>query len=366
MSVWSGLENGIPTADMSPEELAPTSQQQLQWPKWGQYYETGGKAGEPPDIAEAAQLLKDCDGLERGAARARQREAIWHRMLEIHAEQVFTIGMVSGVPQPVVVRNQRCGTCRRRASTTGIRARCFGIYRPDTFWLRRRPAQRPPGRSDDAAAPRSAGRRGPTTISACRRARGAGSRARAARPSRMLNYTIHRILIMIPTLLVISVVMFVIIQLPPGDYLSNYIAGAAESRAKCRRREARFPAPAVRPRQALAGAVRRLARRVARREGLLRAAAGRLGLLVRVQPAGQRGGRRPAVAVVHRLNFATILFTWVVAFPIGVYSATHQYSWGDHGLTLLGYRRPGHAELPARPGADVLRQRASSARRSAA
>ena len=37
------------------------------------------------------------------------------------------------------------------------------------------------------------------------------------------------------------------------------------------------------------------------------------------------------------LNFTVILFTWAVAFPIGVYSATHQYSWGDYGLTLLGF-----------------------------
>ena len=37
------------------------------------------------------------------------------------------------------------------------------------------------------------------------------------------------------------------------------------------------------------------------------------------------------------LNFTVVLFTWAVAFPIGVYAATHQYSWGDHGLTLLGY-----------------------------
>jgi peptide/nickel transport system permease protein len=36
------------------------------------------------------------------------------------------------------------------------------------------------------------------------------------------------------------------------------------------------------------------------------------------------------------ISFATILFTWAVAFPIGIYSATHQYSWGDYGLTLLG------------------------------
>jgi len=37
------------------------------------------------------------------------------------------------------------------------------------------------------------------------------------------------------------------------------------------------------------------------------------------------------------LNFTVILFTWAVAFPIGAYAATHQYSWGDYGLTLLGY-----------------------------
>jgi peptide/nickel transport system permease protein len=34
---------------------------------------------------------------------------------------------------------------------------------------------------------------------------------------------------------------------------------------------------------------------------------------------------------------ATILFTWAVAFPIGIYSATHQYSWGDYGLSLIGF-----------------------------
>lgn len=36
------------------------------------------------------------------------------------------------------------------------------------------------------------------------------------------------------------------------------------------------------------------------------------------------------------VSFATIIFTWIVAFPIGIYSATHQYSWGDYGLTFLG------------------------------
>ena len=37
------------------------------------------------------------------------------------------------------------------------------------------------------------------------------------------------------------------------------------------------------------------------------------------------------------VSFTTILFTWAVAFPIGVYSATHQYSWGDYSLSFLGF-----------------------------
>ena len=57
MSVWSGLENGLADAPTSsPDELAPTSQQQLQWPKFGQHYETGGKAGEALDMPEAKEL----------------------------------------------------------------------------------------------------------------------------------------------------------------------------------------------------------------------------------------------------------------------------------------------------------------------
>ena len=37
------------------------------------------------------------------------------------------------------------------------------------------------------------------------------------------------------------------------------------------------------------------------------------------------------------ISFTTILFTWVVSFPIGLYSATHQYSWGDYSLTFIGF-----------------------------
>ena len=50
MSLASGIENGFPTADMSPQDFAPTTQQQYEWPKWGQYLETGGEDGQKVDL----------------------------------------------------------------------------------------------------------------------------------------------------------------------------------------------------------------------------------------------------------------------------------------------------------------------------
>lgn len=134
MSVWGGLENGIPTADMSPEMLAPTSQQQLQWPKFGQFVETGGKSGERVDIPEAMELARLLDAWYRSADRG-EREQIWHRMLDIHAEQQFVIGVVCGVPQPVVARQSLMNVPVRGVYNWNPGA-FFGIYRPDTFWFK--------------------------------------------------------------------------------------------------------------------------------------------------------------------------------------------------------------------------------------
>jgi peptide/nickel transport system substrate-binding protein len=134
MSVWSGMENGLPTPETSPDELAPTSQLQLQWPKFGQWYETSHKVGDAPDIAEVqelAQLYVDW----RRTRDDRDRARIWQRMLEIHAEQQFSIGIVSGVPQPVVVR-QTLMNVPKEAFYNWDPGAFFGIYHPDTFWFK--------------------------------------------------------------------------------------------------------------------------------------------------------------------------------------------------------------------------------------
>jgi peptide/nickel transport system substrate-binding protein len=134
MSIWKGLENGLSTADQSPEEMAPTSQQQLQWPKFGQYYETFGKMGSQPDMPEAAELLKLFDAW-RTAETTAQRTEIWHRMLQIHMDQQFVIGTVNAVPQPVVVRNSLMNVPDEAVYSWAPGA-YFGIYRPDVFWFK--------------------------------------------------------------------------------------------------------------------------------------------------------------------------------------------------------------------------------------
>jgi len=134
MSVWSGIENGLATPDSSPDELAPTSQTQLQWPKFGQHYETGGKSGEAPDIPEAKELARLYGVWLRSATRS-ERERAWHAMLELHTEQQFVIGVVSGVPQPVVVRETLMNVPEQGFYNWDPGA-FFGIYRPDTFWFK--------------------------------------------------------------------------------------------------------------------------------------------------------------------------------------------------------------------------------------
>jgi peptide/nickel transport system substrate-binding protein len=133
MALWFGLENGIPSADMSPAEFAPTSQQQYQWPRWGQYFETGGRAGAPPDLPEAARLRKLFEAW-RVAPDTAAREQIWRQILEIYSDQVYTIGIIAGVPQPVVA-DQNLRNLPDEGIFNWEPGAQFGIYHPDTFWF---------------------------------------------------------------------------------------------------------------------------------------------------------------------------------------------------------------------------------------
>jgi peptide/nickel transport system permease protein len=143
----------------------------------------------------------------------------------------------------------------------------------------------------------------------------------------MLEYILRRVLTMIPTLLVISLLVFVIIQLPPGDYLESHIAelqsqgeSVDEQKIAFLREEYGLDRPFHE--QYFFWLI-----------GMLQ---GDFGYSFEYDlPVTEVVGDRLYLTIM--ISVLTIIFTWMIAFPIGIYSATHQYSWGDYGLSFLGF-----------------------------
>ncbi|MDP6138086.1 MAG: ABC transporter permease, partial [Arenicellales bacterium] len=143
----------------------------------------------------------------------------------------------------------------------------------------------------------------------------------------MLNYSARRLVAMIPTLVAISIIVFFIIQLPPGDYLESHIAtlqaqGESIDSKKIEFLRQQYGLDQPMWKQYLVWAT-----------GFLR---GDLGYSFEYDlPVRDVIGDRMFLTVL--ISLVTIVFTWLIAFPIGIYSATHQYSWGDYGLTFIGF-----------------------------
>jgi peptide/nickel transport system substrate-binding protein len=132
-SVWFGWDNGMAQSYTSPSRLAPRHQEFLAWPKWGQYYQTGGDVGEPPDMEPAIRLMELAKDWDRATTDA-EREAAWREMLEIHADQVFAIGLLAEAPQPVVV-SRRLRNVPEKAIWAWEPGAHFGIQRMDEFYF---------------------------------------------------------------------------------------------------------------------------------------------------------------------------------------------------------------------------------------
>lgn len=132
-AVWYGWDNGLPQVYTSPAYLAPRDQVFFAWPKWGQHYQTGGAAGEPPDLPEAQRLMQLASDWEH-ATTDEERAAVWREMLAIHADQVYGIGILNGAPQPIVV-NKRLRNVPEKAIWAWEPGAHFGVHRMDEFWL---------------------------------------------------------------------------------------------------------------------------------------------------------------------------------------------------------------------------------------
>ncbi len=144
----------------------------------------------------------------------------------------------------------------------------------------------------------------------------------------MLSYILRRILAMIPTLILASIVAFIIIQLPPGDFATSYAAGLAASGDSVSqealdnlRRDYGLDQPVI-----------------------VQYYKWMKGILTRGDFGISFEHREPVSSLIWEriwltmwLSLLSILLTWLIAFPIGIYSAVKQYSAGDYVFTLIGF-----------------------------
>jgi len=143
----------------------------------------------------------------------------------------------------------------------------------------------------------------------------------------MLAYITRRIAMAFVTLIALSILSFTIIRLPPGDYVSFYISQQAASGSPISEQEAMnlreqygLNKPAYQQYfKWMSGVVR-----------------GNFGTsFAYKRPVASVIGDRLVLTIV--LSLTTVLFTWLLAFPIGIYSAVRQYSFGDYLFTFVGF-----------------------------
>jgi peptide/nickel transport system permease protein len=143
----------------------------------------------------------------------------------------------------------------------------------------------------------------------------------------MLDYIVRRILLMVPTLFVISVLSFAIIQLPPGDYLTSYMANLSQMGEQ----SSQEVVEALRVRYGLDKPV--YIQYLKWIGGVLRGDLGQS--FIYRQPVSELIWQRLGFTVT--ISVLTMLLTWAIAVPLGIYSATHQYKFFDYFFTFLGF-----------------------------
>lgn len=145
---------------------------------------------------------------------------------------------------------------------------------------------------------------------------------------RLINYISYRVLQLIPLLIAISIIVFVIIQLPPGDFLTNYIAQLKNAGND-------VSDSMILNLQMLYGLDKPMYMQyiIWMKNILLHGDFGRS--FQYNQPVADVIGPRLTLTVV--VSFISLVFVWAVAIPIGIYSATHQYSLLDYVFTFIGF-----------------------------
>jgi peptide/nickel transport system permease protein len=143
----------------------------------------------------------------------------------------------------------------------------------------------------------------------------------------MIAFLVRRLFLAILTVWAVSVLSYLVIQLPPGDYITSYIAQMSASGSAVSEQEAQM----LREQYGLDQPV--YIQYIRWMSMVLR---GNFGMALEYgRPVAEVIGDRIWLTMV--VSGAAILFTWLVALPIGIYSAVRQYSFGDYVATFIGF-----------------------------
>jgi ABC-type dipeptide/oligopeptide/nickel transport system permease component/ABC-type transport system substrate-binding protein len=364
-SVW--MSNGEFLPLLEPRLILPFNTYSDFARAWGVWFLGGGYhtaadaptplgGQRPPDGHPVWQSYALYEQLTRTSNREEQVNLV-HSLLDIALDQVWTINLGTAPPTLAVVRNDFHNVPRKAVYSYDFLSP--GNYAPETFFVRGNPD--PPVtverlRADLMVESRQAAiggavagesLAGVTDLSTSRPLLG-----RIVRVGFLLIAVLvvvlvtlrhpfvgRRLLLMIPTLLVVSIVNFVIIQAPPGDYLTTLINQLQESGddADLQRvadlQEIFHLDDSKFSRYLRWSGVYWFGTLRAEDRGLLQGHMGRS--METLETVNDVVGDRILLTLL--ISFGTILFTWVVALPLGIYSAVRQYSPGDYIAGLVGF-----------------------------
>ncbi len=355
-NVWTGASDYLPLS--SPRHFVAFNRESFYAYGWGRWFMLGGYydsedsraarfVGPPRDHPMYRAMTAYEQALQ--APTFEQQRDIFREALDIAADNLWTINIAEAPPQLVVVKKGF-----RNVPDNALYGHIFftpGNAGIETYYFER-PKDSPGAIAETRQAILEATPR-PGAESLASRRRAAGRIATVIVKALLVGivavgvvlaalrhpYIARRLLIMVPTLLIISVLVFVIIQLPPGDYLSTMIMMLQESgdptdlqKIEDLRAMFRFDEPAWKNYLRWLG-VYWFATFDGSDTGLLQGNMGRS--MESTREVNEIVGDR--ILLTFLISFGTILFTWAVAIPIGIYSAVRQYSIGDYVLTFIGF-----------------------------
>ncbi|MFW6153714.1 MAG: ABC transporter substrate-binding protein [Planctomycetota bacterium] len=343
-NVWGGNGEYFPL--LEPRYFVPVNGESNYAPAFAMWYNRGGLYGDeaadapgciaPPadhPLRRAMELYDRC----YAAGDPDEQRAIFNTILDIAAENVWTISICTPPPALAVVKHGMRNVPRHAVMSWDFQSP--GNAGLETYYFED-PVQTPGAVRQIQAAlsgvdTESVGALGKVIIFLI-----VGSVLAALILGGLRHpYILRRLGIMIPTLAIISVMVFTIIQLPPGDYVTNRImqlkqAGDEAALQQVTMLEDMYflkdPAPVKYARWM---GLRWFTTFADEDKGLLQGHLGRS--MANDKLVNELVGDRILLTIL--ISLGTILFTWAVAIPAGIYSAVRQYSIGDYVLTFVGF-----------------------------